>query len=80
MIGQGHAMRVTPDLFVLLRAYKLGKGRWSYNKCSLILRHQQFDGHKEDRQLTVSKAAAYERSIGQRDDQVGAHLTLAPHF
>lgn len=65
-------------LLVLFRAYKLGKGRWSYNKCSLMLRQHQLDGQGESKQLTVSKAAVDEQSISQQDGQVGALAMFPP--
>ena len=57
--------------YYMLRAYKLGKGRWSYNKCSLTLRQVTPGAKDTARQLTVSKAVVDEEWGSLHDDQVG---------
>lgn len=51
-----------------LRAYKLGKKRWSYNQCQLVI---QQEGGRE--QLTVMEAMAHGQSCLDHEHQVLLH-------
>ena len=59
----------------LCRAYKLGKGRWSYNRCSLTLRQAMVDDVSAVKTtaspLSVAKAAVDSGYDDQPEDQVG---------
>ena len=55
----------------IYRAYKLGKGRWSYNRCSLTLRQDVVDSPLADGvPLMLKVARAVADGDVKADDQV----------